>query len=241
MNQPLIVSIEGNIGIGKSTLLNNVELYCKNNGLTSIIVLREPEEEWSKIIDENGETILSNFYKDPNKYSFSFQILVLKTMADLICKTIKENPDCKIIICERSIVSSSHVFAEMLYESSLINQIEYQIYKSIYNEKIDYRLNNFKIVPEKIIYLECDPEICFERIKKRSRKGETNISLDYLYKCENYHNLWLEIEENSIDIMRTDMDLNFEYDLNNKNNLGCKLIDQLMEFVQDGITKEKMD
>lgn len=239
MNQPLIVSIEGNIGIGKSTLLNNVELYCKNNGLNSIIVLREPEEEWSKIKDENGETILSHFYKDSKKYSFSFQILVLKTMADLISKTIRANPDCKIIICERSILSSFHVFTEMLHESSLLNDIEFQIYKSIYNEKIDY-FNNFNIIPKKIIYLECDPQICFKRIKNRNRKGETNISLDYLYTCENYHNFWLE-QELAIDIMKMDFDISFEYDLNDKNNLGWKLIDQIMEFAQDGITKEQID
>jgi deoxyadenosine/deoxycytidine kinase len=33
-----------------------------------------------------------------------------------------------------------------------------------------------------IIYLKCSPELCLERIKKRNRKGEEGITIDYIKK-----------------------------------------------------------
>ena len=68
-----IVSIEGNIGSGKSTLLANLKKHFNKN--TNIIFLKEPVDEWSKITDENGTTILEKFYADQDKYSFSFQMM----------------------------------------------------------------------------------------------------------------------------------------------------------------------
>jgi deoxyadenosine/deoxycytidine kinase len=228
MNQiPLIVSIEGNIGIGKSTLLNNLELSYKLKGITGIIILREPEEEWNLICDQNNESILSKFYKNPEKYSFAFQILVLKTMVDQLLKTIVENPNCEIIICERSILSSYHVFAKMLYDFTLMNEIEYKIYQSVYDTT--YK-NNSQIIQQKIIYLNCPPEKCYERIKKRNRKGEENIDLDYLKKCNDYHESWLN-DENDKTIMKMNMDSSIEYDLRNKENIGFKWIEQINDFI----------
>ena len=64
----LIVSIEGNIGSGKSTLLENLKKNVDKNN--NVIFLKEPVDEWNKIKDENGVTILEKFYSDQEKYSF---------------------------------------------------------------------------------------------------------------------------------------------------------------------------
>ena len=42
-----------------------------------------------------------------------------------------------------------------------------------------------------VIYIQCPPEVCVERIKKRSREGEDTIPLDYLEKIHNKHEEWL--------------------------------------------------
>ena len=39
-----IVSIEGNIGSGKSTLMKNLKEYYKNNN--QVLFLKEPVDEW---------------------------------------------------------------------------------------------------------------------------------------------------------------------------------------------------
>ena len=51
-----IISIEGNIGSGKSTLLENLRNYYGNN--THVIFLREPVDDWEKIKDNQGNTML---------------------------------------------------------------------------------------------------------------------------------------------------------------------------------------
>ena len=49
----------------------------------------------------------------------------------------------------------------------------------------------------KIIYVNADPQTCFNRIKKRSRTGESNIPLDYLENCHKYHNDMLDVNKES--------------------------------------------
>jgi hypothetical protein len=43
--------------------------------------------------------------------------------------------------------------------------------------------------------VKTDPEICHDRIAKRSRVGESSIPLDYLVSCDKYHNDMLDIEK----------------------------------------------
>ena len=80
-----VVSIEGNIGSGKSTLLHNLQEYYAN--VPEVIFLKEPVDEWEKIKDENGVTILEKFYKNQEKYSFPFQMLAYVSRLKLLKDT----------------------------------------------------------------------------------------------------------------------------------------------------------
>jgi deoxyadenosine/deoxycytidine kinase len=200
-----IISIEGNIGSGKSTLLANLKKHFNKN--SRVIFLREPVDEWSKIKDENGVTILEKFYADQNKYSFSFQMMAyisrLKLLKDAVneCraetfKVLREkdhtqpfNHDETIvyyIITERSLFTDKMVFAKMLYDSGKIESVNYQIYLNWFNTFAD----DFKV--NKIIYVNANPCICHERIGKRHRDGEDKIPLEYLKNCHNYHENMLD-------------------------------------------------
>lgn len=46
-------------------------------------------------------------------------------------------------------------------------------------------------VANKIIYLDCPPVVCLNRIGLRGRLGEDRISLEYLIKCEKYYINWI--------------------------------------------------
>jgi deoxyadenosine/deoxycytidine kinase len=197
-NIPTIISIEGNIGTGKSTLLEVIEKKIQNNN-NNVIILKEPLDEWLKVKDKDGD-ILSKFYQDKTKYSFPFQLLILKTFSELISNTMTNNPDCTLIICERSILSSHFVFTKMLYDGSFMNEIEYQIYDRFFEQ---YSL----FTPSKIVHLQTSPRVCLERINKRFREGENIIDLDYLEKCDMYHKLWLESIRDLIPILKINMDL----------------------------------
>ena len=173
-----IISIDGNIGSGKSTLLEKLREYYSNN--SNIIFLKEPVDEWKTIIDENGITILEKFYNDQKKYSFSFQMMAYISRLVILKESIKNNPN-SIFITERSLYTDKFVFAKMLFDSGNIELINYNIYLRWF----ETFASEFPI--DKVIYVDTSPEICHERIIKRSRQGESNIPLEYLKNCDKYH------------------------------------------------------
>ena len=183
------ISIEGNIGSGKSTLLANLREHYKNND--NVIFLKEPVDEWAKIKDINGTTILEKFYADQEKYSFSFQMMAyvsrIKVLRDTLKeKTIGQEKKQYIIITERSLYTDKMVFAKMLYDSGKIEDVNYQIYLNWF----DTFSGEFPV--HKVIYVKAAPEQCYARIAKRSREGEENIPLEYLTACSLYHDNMLD-------------------------------------------------
>lgn len=182
----MIFSIEGNIGSGKSTLLNILkEKYatCPN-----ILFIDEPVEEW-KTVTHDGKSILELFYTNKQKYSLTFQILTYITRLRKLLEALKHHSD-KLIICERSIYTDKFVFAKMLKEQQYIDEIEWKTYNYWFDTFIE------ATQLDHIVYINTNPEICYNRIKKRSRKGEDSIPLDYLKHCDRLHKEWLLKEEN---------------------------------------------
>lgn len=173
-----IFTIDGNIGSGKSTLLNHLKEYYKKNEY--IIFADEPVSEWQTICDANGISMLEKFYKDQKTYSFPFQMMAYISRLDILRKIVKSDPNA-IIITERSLHTDRLVFAKMLFDSDLIEDVNYQIYLKWFDTFIeDYPITG-------VIYVKTDPQICFDRIKVRSRTGESDIPLEYLAKCDMYH------------------------------------------------------
>lgn len=182
-----IVSIEGNIGSGKSTLLEKLRNHYKDN--KHVIFLREPVDEWEKIKDTEGTTMLKKFYSDTTKYSFAFQMMAyisrLKILRDTVKNLTSNNIDNKnneyIIITERSLYTDKYVFAKMLYDDNKIEDVCYSIYLNWFDEFVE----DFPISYS--IYVNALPEKCYERIHIRAREGEEFIKLSYLENCHIYH------------------------------------------------------
>jgi len=185
---PKIYSIEGNIGAGKTTILEEIESLRNSK----ICIVREPVDVWTLIRDSTGENILEKFYKDPKKYAFAFQVLAFNTRLNTIKNAFNHSNNSEnkyeVILCERSLHSDGHIFAKMLYDDGLIDEISYKIYEKMYSEAIK------EVSLSGVIYLDIPPETCAERIVKRARDGEENITLDYLQRCHRYHSTWLNTE-----------------------------------------------
>ena len=185
-----IFSIEGNIGSGKSTLVD----YLKNNlekiNKYSVIYLKEPVDTWNTVVDPTtGKTILELYYIDQKKYAFSFQMMAYISRLSQLKNAIRDAPDHSIIITERCLDTDYNIFTKMLYDSEIIEPIELAIYRKWFNE--------FNIEIAGFIYLQTDPETCFNRIITRNRKGEENITNGYLDNCHEYHQRWL-LNNNSL-------------------------------------------
>ncbi|KAJ8937138.1 hypothetical protein NQ318_019403 [Aromia moschata] len=97
--RPFTVIVEGNIGSGKTTFLNHF------NKFDNVSILAEPIEMWRNC---NGYNLLDFMYKDPIKWSFTFQSYVQLTM--LRQHSYKTSTSIKLM--ERSIYSARYCFVE---------------------------------------------------------------------------------------------------------------------------------
>ena len=225
MSNYKLVSIEGNIGSGKSTLLENLKTYYNDN--TNVIFLKEPVDDWEKIKDKQGNTILKKFYLDQEKYSFAFQMMAyisrLKILKNIVNNIISKNPDKQyVIITERSLYTDKYVFAKMLYDQEKIESVCYQIYLNWFDEFAnDFPINYY-------VYIITDPINCYNRIHKRAREGEESIPLKYLKDCHDYHETFLN--ENT-EINSTKLVLDGNVDINKNKNIVSEWIEKINSLI----------
>jgi deoxyadenosine/deoxycytidine kinase len=185
-NKPIIISLEGNIGSGKSTMLKYIkELYPHWN------YIDEPVDSWLSMKDENGSSLLECFYHDKKRWSYTFQNSAFITRYTSMMNTIQNwysNPDpnkSNIFITERCVLTDRYVFAEMLREEGDLNLLEW----NLYTKWFDWFSNSAPI--NGLIYIDTEYKICDDRIKWRGRKGEESIPVQYLDSLEKQHNKWL--------------------------------------------------
>ena len=219
-----VLSIEGNIGSGKSTLMAYLRDYYKDN--VHVVFLKEPVDEWEKIKDENGVTILEKFYDDPEKYSFSFQMMAYASRLQVLRNVLKSiDSDKKTkIITERSLYTDKMVFAKMLYDTKKIEHINYMIYLTWFNTFSQ----EFPV--HKIVYVKTEPEKCHSRILKRAREGENLISLEYLKTSDQYHNNMLDKSSTNC-VCRQQLILDGNVDIYQNENQIKKWISDIDAFV----------
>jgi len=201
----MIISVEGNIGVGKSTfiekvLINNFEDYEK---------VSEPVELWKTITDENEKNILELFYTDKKRWAYSFQNMACITRMMKIEETIKTS-NKKYIFLDRSLGTDYNVFEKMLYDNGEISEIEHKMYNLWCSFYKNYVRDNNKII---YIYLKCDSNICLERINKRNRIEEKSINIEYLNKLNEYHDNWLLNSEEFNNTIVLDCNDDFENNL----------------------------
>lgn len=213
---PIIISFDGNIGSGKSRKVTEIEHYFNEQGRKDILFIQEPVDEWNSIVDENGVTILSNYYKDQKRFAFRLQMLAYISRLSLLRKAAKKG--YKYIITERCVGTDRNVFSKMLYDKGDIEHDEYMIYKKWYDEFIS------DVPIGAIVYIKASPEVCLERVNTRAREGE-NIPLDYLKECSKYHDEWIASENVPKLVINANIDLN----KNPEEKIG--ILKQIEEFI----------
>ena len=202
INKKIIFSIEGNIGVGKSTFIKLLKekLLVGESSIKkkkTIDFLDEPIDEWLNIKDENNINILDYFYKDKNRWGYTFQSITYTTRLQRLLDSLDNH---NIIFQDRSLSADVNTFALMLYDQGVMNKIEWESYNkwnNIYNKYFNYD-NHIKHI---VIYLRSEPELSFSRIKIRDRIEETGknaISIDYLKELHKYHDNWLLYREDTI-------------------------------------------
>ena len=177
------ISIEGNIGSGKSTILKQLkETYPEWN------FVDEPVSEWMALKNDDGKSLLECFYADKRRWSFTFQNYIVLNRFQAMNKVIQNLDPTKfnVVITERSIYTDRNIFANMLHNSGDFDSLEWQIYSQWFN-------HIYKLYPtiHGFIYIHATPERCFERVAKRHRGGEDLIPIEYLRSVHECHESWL--------------------------------------------------
>lgn len=211
-NIKTIISLEGNIGVGKSSFLNI--LKEKLSDVAEFV--DEPVDEWISMKNNEGKNLLEVFYGDKKRWSYTFQniayITRMKKIVDIIMNSNK-----KLIIMDRSLEGDLNTFTKMLLEDGDIDSLEWQAYKKWNTFFSDYIGKDIKTFH---IYLRSNPTIAYSRITKRSRDEECSIPFEYIDKLSQYHDKWLinDILEEGVrnDVLVIDANKDFVEDQVNK-------------------------
>jgi thymidylate kinase len=175
-----IISLDGNIGVGKSTLLETIREH-----FPEIVIVQEPVDIWTQLKTEEGTNLLELFYKDKKRWAFTFQQAAMLSRLLILQKAIKEAKPGQLILSERSVLTDRHVFASMLHADGTLNALEWSLYMSWY----DAFASSLPIAG--ILYINTGVDTALTRIQSRGRAGELEISKEYLMALDTQHRAWL--------------------------------------------------
>lgn len=167
-----LVYVEGIIGAGKST-------YCKEVGQRlNYRVVEEP-------VGDNP--YLKLFYDDPRRYAYEMQVYLLHRrigLQQLAAAEALYSPNFDGAMIDRSLFGD-RVFENLHYEDGNISELQHHAY--------DVATRSMQLMvypPTTLVYLDVEPEVALERIKRRSRSCESSVGIDYLHRlADGYHKL----------------------------------------------------
>jgi 2-amino-4-hydroxy-6-hydroxymethyldihydropteridine diphosphokinase len=183
------IAFEGNIGAGKTTLVNKIA-----------------EDFNAKTILERfaDNPFLPKFYKDQNRYAFPLEMSFLADRYQQLSDDLAQ-----FDLFKDFIVADYHIFKSLIFAKITLSQDEYRLYRTLFN--IIYREMP---KPDLYIYLYQNTERLLQNIKKRGRNYEQNISADYLDKINNGYLEYIKSQTNLnvliIDVSNRDFIKNHE-------------------------------
>lgn len=168
----LRIGIVGNIGVGKSTLIERMKQPSLATKLLSNFPSTDGGEEVHSFKERFSSKVLDAFYKDPQKHAFTAQ---LEFFNGRLKRQYEIEQARGIVLEDRTIFEDYHVFGKAQKIMGHMSEIEFEAYQNNYNlmrKKIDE--------PALLVYLKADVDTIIGRIYKRGRESERNIPRDYL-------------------------------------------------------------
>ena len=135
--------------------------------------------DWN-VKGEDGQeyNVLRYFYENPSMYACMFQTLILRSR-------VEQSKRLTHGLIERC-VHSDKMFGAMQRDLGNMNDVQYATYLYQFRQAV-------RDTPtiHGHIYLKTDVGTCWERIQKRNRDGEAEITRDYLNDLHAQHEKWL--------------------------------------------------
>lgn len=188
----MYISIEGVIGVGKTTLAR----LLKESFEADLLL---------EVFEENP--FLSKFYEDRPRYAFQTQIFFLLSRYHQQKETVPET-----LKTDRNLISDYTFAKDVLFARINLEGDELDMYSRVHKalaEKIP--------LPDLIVYLRADTDVLMQRIAMRDRPYERNMQRSYIATVNDgyedffedyYHGVpVLRIDSNQLDIVSEKTDL----------------------------------
>ena len=175
----IILTLEGNIGAGKSTFLNIID------SLLEVNVVPEPTNRWQG--KKGEENLLDLFYKDTKRWAYTFQSFAFISRIQEQEENLKKLPSNAIQILERSVYCDRYCFAANCFDMDTMTPLEW----NMYIEWFAWLVTAYTTKPDGFIYLQTQPKVCAQRMQKRNRSEESAVPLSYLQAIHTKHERWL--------------------------------------------------
>ncbi|EOW9530570.1 deoxynucleoside kinase [Bacillus cytotoxicus] len=167
MTEVPFITVEGPIGVGKTSLAKEISTHMQ------LHLLKE-------IVDENP--FLGKFYENIEEWSFQTEMFFL-------CNRYKQLEDInkKYLNQYKPVVADYHIFKNLIFASRTLKDVQYEKYMQIYRI-----LTQDMPVPNVIVYLTASLETLQKRIAMRGREFEKNIDPNYLLQLTQDYEIAME-------------------------------------------------
>ncbi len=173
------IAVEGNIGAGKTTVSR---LLAGETGARLFL------EE----VDDNP--FIEKFYGDMEGYAFQAQIFFLLNRYRQQTEIAQQDLFTDLMIAD-------YLFAkDRIYAHAVLGDDELVLYNRMHS-----LLEGRIVKPDLVIYLQANPEVLLQRIWKRGRSFEKNISDEYISGLnEAFNHFFFHYDESPLLIVNTD-------------------------------------
>jgi len=161
------ITVEGPIGVGKTSLAKVISDYFQYE------LLKE-------IVDENP--FLGKFYENIEEWSFQTEMFFL-------CNRYKQLEDVekKFLSNGKPVVADYHIFKNLIFARQTLKGKQYEKYVQIYDI-----LTSDMPKPNVVIYLHASLHTLLKRIAMRGREFEKNIDPNYLQQLSHAYEQAME-------------------------------------------------
>lgn len=188
--EPRYLAVEGPIGVGKTSL---AQLLAERLN--------------ARLILENAEAnpFLAAFYRDPQRYALQTQLSFL--LGRYYQQLELRQPD----LFNRTVVSDYIFPKDKIFAYQVLTDADLNLYEQIYAI-----LERDVVNPDLVIYLQASTDVLLQRIRKRGREYERNLSQSYLEAINQAYNHFffhynatplLVIQTSQIDFVQSKADL----------------------------------
>jgi deoxyadenosine/deoxycytidine kinase len=169
MAEQKFIAIAGNIGAGKSSLLEFL------TSSYDIAPFYEPNE---------ANPYLQDFYRDMRRWAFQSQLFFLSSKFR-IHRQADRTPG--VVIQDRTIFEDAEIFATALRQMRKIDARDWDTYWAFYQTILEAIKP-----PDLMIYLRCSIRTLRQRIRLRGRPMEQDIPLSYLKRLDALYESWID-------------------------------------------------